>query len=123
MSWINRKGARWWVGIRGIGVEAGARIFMWLEAHAAGGGWHLEVQANIPRRALDIGRLVSEAGRITDVVPLERFFVPEQFNGSQGAYRAPQALCLIGANDRSRGDRSVARRQARRTYDARATAR
>ena len=32
-------------------------------------------------------------------MPLERFFVPEQFDGSHGAYRAPQALCLIGANN------------------------
>ena len=96
---VNRKGARWWVGIRGIGVEAGARIVMWLQAHALEGGWRLEVQAGIARSSLDVGRIQASLPRATDIVPLERFLTPAQLDGSQGSYRAPQRLCLIGADN------------------------
>jgi site-specific recombinase XerD len=75
---------RWWAAIPGLG-QAGARS---IEAFFARNPELTErARALVAREALQ------------DVVPWERLQVPEEFDGSRGAFRAPSASCILSANN------------------------
>lgn len=75
---------RWWASIPGLG-QAGARS---VEAFFA---QHPE----LTERA----RVLVARDPDQDVVPWERLHLPESFDGSQGAFRAPRASCVLSANN------------------------
>ena len=96
---IHERGSRWWVGVAGIGPETAARLVAWLTEHAAVGGWTMAPEVSLPRSVLDaMGRTVERPPE-TAVVPLERFGVPAELDGSTGKFRAPREQCLIGAEN------------------------
>ena len=75
---------RWWTAVPGLG-QAGARK---AEAFFA---QHPELTDKA--RAL----VVREAPQ--DIVPWERLHVPSDVDGSQGAFRAPRATCVLAADN------------------------
>lgn len=75
---------RWWAIIAGLG-QAGARS---VEAF-------FERNPELTERA----RALVERDAPQDVVPWERLQVPEEFDGSRGAFRAPRASCILAADN------------------------
>lgn len=96
---IHDRGRRWWVGVPGIGPETAARLVAWLTEHAAVGGWTMAPEVGLPRSALEAIVRTAERPLETAVVPLERFGVPADLDGSAGTFRAPRERCLIGAEN------------------------
>lgn len=74
----------WWTAIAGLGATGATRIESFFAAHP-----HLTQQA----------RALVPIGAQHDVVPWERLRVPDQLNGSRGAFRAPKATCTLDANN------------------------
>lgn len=75
---------RWWAAIDGLG-QAGAR--------AVEGFFATHPELTERARAL----VASEPPQ--GIVPWERLHVPDQFDGSNGAFRAPRESCVLAAND------------------------
>jgi len=75
---------RWWAAIAGLG-QAGARS---VEAFFAR-------NPELTERA----RALVAREPAQDVVPWERLQLPEQFDGSQGAFRAPRTSCILSADN------------------------
>jgi site-specific recombinase XerD len=96
---INGLGLRWWSGIRAIGAAKAARIMEWLTAHEAGIGLSIGAHVRIKRSKLYAHELARVVPRATAIVPLEKFIVPAELDGSNGLYRAPQRLCLLNAKN------------------------
>jgi len=94
---VNGKGLRWWSGIDGLGPMKAARILTWLAPKAQAMGTPIGEHVETPRRQLTPTRIEARHRR-TAVVPLEQFLVPAQLDGSQGAFRAPKHLKLVGAD-------------------------
>lgn len=94
---INGLGLRWWSGIRAIGAVKAERIMDWLRAHEATTGLAIGAHVNVKRSHLHPHALASIVPNGTAIVPLEKFIVPAELDGSQGAYRAPRQLCRISA--------------------------
>ena len=96
---INGLGMRWWTGIRAIGAAKAERIMDWLRAHEASIGMTIGAHVKVKRSKLYQHELDRVVPRATAIVPLEKFIVPVELNGSTGLYRAPQHLCLIRATN------------------------
>jgi site-specific recombinase XerD len=75
---------RWWASIPGLG-QTGARS---VEAFFA----------NHPELTERARALVAREP-VQDIVPWERLQLPEAFDGSQGAFRAPPASCVLSADN------------------------
>lgn len=75
---------RWWTAIPGLGAAGARQIEAFFAAHP-----HLTQQA----------RALVPIGAQQDVVPWERLRVPDEVNGSRGAFRAPRATCTLDANN------------------------
>lgn len=96
---INGKGLTWWTGIPGVGRIAGEKIQRWIVEQQASLGCVLTTQALQRRSALDRDGVNAALPKETGVVPLERFVVPVELNGSQGRFRAPPELCMLDATN------------------------
>jgi site-specific recombinase XerD len=96
---INGVGLRWWAGIRAIGVAKADRIVEWLRTHEATIGLPVGTHVGIKRSALPAQELRRVVSRATAVVPIDKFIVPAELDGSDGLYRAPQHLCLLKATN------------------------
>jgi site-specific recombinase XerD len=96
---INGIGKRWWAGIPAIGVNKAQRILDWLRAHEATLGVAIGAHVAVARSKLYDHELARIVPRATAIVPLEKFIVPAALDGSNGLYRAPQRLCLMGATN------------------------
>ncbi|KML07922.1 MULTISPECIES: phage integrase family protein [Burkholderia] len=75
---------RWWGAIAGLGVASARRIEQFFAAHPA-----------LTERA----RALIVAAPAGDVVPWEQLRVPQDVDGSQGRFRAPQDACLLNASN------------------------
>ncbi|VWC75862.1 phage integrase family protein [Burkholderia lata] len=75
---------RWWVAIAGLGVANARRIEQFFAAHPT-----------LTERA----RALIVAAPADDVVPWEQLRVPQDVDGSQGRFRAPQGACLLSASN------------------------
>lgn len=75
---------RWWTAIPGLGAAGARQVEAFFAAHP-----HLTQQA----------RALVPIGAQHDVVPWERLRVPDEVNGSRGAFRAPMATCTLDANN------------------------
>lgn len=96
---INGIGKRWWASIPAIGVNKAARIMDWLRAHEATLGLRIGAHVAVARSKLYEHELARIVPRATAIVPLDKFIVPAALDGSAGAYRAPQRLCLLRATN------------------------
>ena len=96
---INGVGRRWAASIKGVGEGKAARVLQWLKDNEATIGVGVGAHVALRRSALyrhELQRLVPAA---TDVRPLEKLVVPAELDGSRGAFRRPQAHCLLAASN------------------------
>ncbi len=94
---INGVGARWWGTVPGIGEGKGGRIIEWLRTQDDIAGLRVGPHVAKKRTLLQPGDLAAVVSPATALVPLEKFLVPAELNGSAGAFRAPPASCAISA--------------------------
>lgn len=90
---IQRRGAGWWKPIPRIGAGKAASILRWLEQHESALG---PLRMTAP--ALSPGELVVLAPENRLLLPMERFLLPRELDGSQGLNRNG-AFCLISARN------------------------
>jgi len=96
---INGIGQRWHSGIRAMGSAKAARIVAWCKEHEASIGFTLGRHTAQPRLKLFSHELAAVVAPSSDIRPLEKFIVPIELDGSRGAYRRPQAQCLLQASN------------------------
>ena len=96
---INGIGQRWYAGIRALGQGKAARIVAWCREHQPTIGVALGTHIEQPRLKLFSHELAAVVAPATDIRPLEKFIVPIELDGSRGAYRRPQAQCLLKATN------------------------
>jgi site-specific recombinase XerD len=99
MDRIDGLGRRWTASIPGLGVAKGERILNWLASHEETLQRRVGAHVALPRRKLFAHELQRVVAPATDIRPLEKFIVPAELDGRQGAYRRPQAQCLMGARN------------------------
>jgi hypothetical protein len=75
---------RWWIAIPGLGATGARQVKAFFAEHP---------------RLTDAARALVAIATPASVAPLERLYVPDQVDGSQGAYRAPRESCILGANN------------------------
>ena len=73
----------WWRSIPGLGQRSAIQIEAFFAANPA-----------LTERARALVRLEQE-----DLIPWERLKVPDEFNGTRGAFRAPRRTCVLSANN------------------------
>ena len=94
---INGIGKRWTASLHSLGVAKGQRIEAWLREHEATLGLAVGRHVAVARSQLYSHELQAVVQPATGIRPLEKFLVPEELDGSRGAYRRPQAQCLLKA--------------------------
>ena len=92
--WIRCKGFHWHRGIPRLGPEGAARVVRWLQEHVATLG-ALPSPALFPLRHVDT-RALTPPPRM-GIVPLERFLLPAERDGSRGLNRASAERCKVAA--------------------------
>lgn len=96
---INGLGRHWYRSIKGIGPTKAKRLEAWLREHGTELRLTLGQHVTVARSRLypeELNQLVRPA---TALRPFEKFLVPAELDGSQGAYRQPQARCLMRARN------------------------
>ncbi|QYY33747.1 site-specific integrase (plasmid) [Cupriavidus pinatubonensis] len=96
---INGLGSGWSRSIPAIGAGKARAIETFLRIHAETLGRTIGGHVAVPRRqryAHELARVVPHGA--AGLVPLDKLVVPADLNGSAGAYRLPQARCLIRAH-------------------------
>jgi site-specific recombinase XerD len=96
---INGIGLRWSAGIRAIGAAKADRIIEWLRTHEATIGLRLGPHVKVKRSTLPLQELQRVVPRATAVVPIDKFIVPAELDGSDGLFRAPRHLCRMTATN------------------------
>lgn len=98
---INGIGRRWYagIGLKAIGQAKAGRIEDWLRSHEATIGVTLGKHVSVQRSRLYRDELQRVTRPATAIVPIEKFVVPAELDGSQGRFRAPPQLCLLKANN------------------------
>lgn len=76
---------RWWTAVPGLGMAGARRIEAFFAAYP-----------DLTQRA---HALVMKEPEHDIIVPWERLAVPEAIDGSQGAFRAPKATCVLRADN------------------------
>lgn len=95
---INTMGARWWRGVPGIGELKASRIVDWLQLYERAIGMQIAPHALIRRSELLPAQLAAVVdSSSTSIVPLEKFIVPAELDGSNGQYRGPVDRCMLQA--------------------------
>ena len=93
---VNGIGLRWWTGIPGIGEAKAARIVDWFRQHEASIGARVGAHVEIRRSALLPTQLAAVVPAATALVPLEKFLVPVDLDGSHGRYRGAREQSSLG---------------------------
>lgn len=99
---INGLGAGWSRSIPAIGAGKARAIEAFLNTHAETLGRTIGGHVAVPRRqryAHELARVVPRGGAPGALVPLDKLVLPEKLDGRDGAYRLPQARCLIKAHN------------------------
>lgn len=96
---INGLGAGWYTGIATLGEVRAKRVLSWLHKHQ--GTLQRPVGNHVAYRRSKLLRheLTALVRAETAVRPLEKFVVPAALDGSAGAFRRPQAHCLMQAKN------------------------
>lgn len=95
---INGIGRRWWASVPAIGVVKAGRIIEWLTVHEGSLGMVVGAHVRIERLKLYAHELEKVVPKATAVVPLVKFIVPHELDGSAGRFRAPREHCMLRAN-------------------------
>ncbi len=96
---INGLGRHWYRSIKSVGPTKANRLEAWLREHGTELSLTLGQHVTVARSRLypeELNQLVRPA---TALRPLEKFIVPTELDGSKGAYRQPQARCLMRARN------------------------
>jgi site-specific recombinase XerD len=94
---LNTNGVRWWRDVAAVSRVKAARIEDWARLHAQDMGMRFAPRAEGDDHASETER----RGPSTLLAPLERFVVPRELDGHDGAFRMPRGECLLSAdNDR-----------------------
>lgn len=96
---INGIGLHWWRSIRAVGSIKATRLVDWLMLHQASIGVPIGSHVTTTRANLESWQLQRVVKRDTAIVPLDKLIVPAQLDGRSGAYRVPQHLCLMRAQN------------------------
>jgi len=96
---INGSGLYWWRQVAAIGQHKAARIVHWLHEFQESIGVAIGSHALSPRSRVERWQLQRVVRAGTGLLPLDKFIVPAQLDGTRGLYRAPQHLCLMGAHN------------------------
>ncbi|MCA8270357.1 tyrosine-type recombinase/integrase [Burkholderia vietnamiensis] len=87
ISFINTRGARFYLGIPRVGHVAATRIVSWLQAHSAELQRELSPLATNPKRAI-AGELARRRPPASGIVPFEYLRTPTAIDGTLGRNRA-----------------------------------
>ncbi|WP_186095328.1 phage integrase family protein [Burkholderia gladioli] len=100
---INAVGYRWYRRVPRLGEIGARRITAWLAHYGDVAGLQLAAgtQTHPAESALPVPRLAA-AGPVTAIVPLERFLLPPELDGSHGAHRN-----LVKNHSRAHNDREA----------------
>jgi len=96
---VNRRGARWWVQVPGVGQRKAGRILDWLHANEQVLGLHVSAHATVPRAQLASSALHAVVPAATALLPYEKFVLPAELDGRAGSCRAPREVCRLAASD------------------------
>lgn len=96
---INGMGRGWSTGLRGIGAGKAARIVAWLREPDHDIGLPISDHATMARRQVPEAMLQKIVAAATDVVPIEKFIVPESLDGRSGLFRGPRPCMLTADTD------------------------
>lgn len=96
---INGKGKNWWRSIQAIGAGKAQRLEEWLGLHEQSIGLTIGAHVAVPRSKLAVGALSAIVPRSTSIVPIDKFIVPHELDGSEGQYRAPVGHCMLDARN------------------------
>lgn len=96
---INGLGKNWARSIPAIGTGKAERIVEWVRTHQDSIGIPIGAHVLTQRSKLSVETLAQIVPPTTAIVPLDKFLVPVELDGSAGLYRAPQHLCLLTAKN------------------------
>jgi site-specific recombinase XerD len=97
----NGPGHGWTRGLPGFGAGKARAIEAFLRTHAETLGKGIGAHVAVPRRQRDaheLAAVVPGGSRDGALVPLDQLVMPADLDGHAGAFRLPQARCLIGAH-------------------------
>ncbi|WP_051516946.1 phage integrase family protein [Herbaspirillum sp. RV1423] len=95
---INGVGRGWTRRFKAIGAGKGEPILDWLRDHEITIGLSLASHVGQPRSKLNAVALRTVVPHQTGMVPIDKFIVPADLDGSAGRFRAPLGQCLMRAN-------------------------
>ncbi|MFJ1254149.1 phage integrase family protein [Cupriavidus sp. CuC1] len=99
---INSLGSGWARSLPAIGAGKARAVEAFLRTHAETLGKGIGAHVAVPRRqryAHELAAVVPRGSRAGALVPLDKLILPAELDGRAGAYRLPQARCLIGAHN------------------------
>lgn len=96
---INGVGRNWHAPVRAVGAGKADRVVAIMRAFHASTGLRIGAHVLDPRSSLDAGTLQLVVPASTAVVPLEKFVVPQDLDGSNGRFRAPRYQCQLAAEN------------------------
>ncbi|ONO52744.1 integrase [Burkholderia cenocepacia] len=100
---INAVGYRWYRRVPRLGEIGARRITAWLAHYGDVAGLQLAAGVQVhPSGRTRPGPPLAAAGPVTAIVPLERFLLPPELDGSRGAHRN-----LVKNNSRANNDREA----------------
>ena len=95
---INSLGSGWARSLQAIGAGKARAIEAFLRTHAETLGKGIGAHVAVPRRQRYAHELAAVVPRAAAMVPLDKLVMPAELDGRSGAYRLPQARCLISAH-------------------------
>lgn len=96
---INSLGTGWTRALAGVGVSKARAIEAFLDAHRETLGTSIGAHVAVPRRQRYAHELARVMAPSSGLVPLDKLIVPAELDGRQGAFRRPQAQCLLSAHN------------------------
>lgn len=96
---INGLGSSWYAGVRAIGAGKASRIVAWLRVYEGDTGLAIGEHAEQALARMSLPARAALVPAATDVVPLEKFIVPGELDGTRGRYRAPIWECQLQATN------------------------
>jgi site-specific recombinase XerD len=96
---INGVGRNWHAPVHAIGAGKADRIVTVLRTFHASTGLRIGAHVLDRRSSLGAGALQLVVPASTAVVPLEKFVVPSDLDGSNGKFRAPRYQCQLAADN------------------------
>ncbi|MFC5510477.1 phage integrase family protein [Massilia jejuensis] len=96
---INGVGRNWHAPVRAVGAGKADRIVAIMRGFHASTGLRIGAHVLDPRLSLDAHTLQLVVPASTAVVPLEKFVVPQDLDGSNGRFRAPRYQCQLAAEN------------------------